>query len=418
MEKIKTALIVFLVFTMCVLSYLSVTIWSGTGWFSELFEPSRGEYIPPNGTHLNVGTVPYKISVSSGTAIHTQSRITAQNELYKDIKTLLYESIGSMEQVSAISEEDFFAIYQGQAITVENIGPIPLYLMGERGNNTEIAENNVKTLAIYKQGKAVTIGFRDEGNGRYFKSQTAASAMAFDSVTEKYKESNGIFAHVLNLNLLMQRKERFQILGNTPQVLPVYRLMGDKLLPDGQEAEQEMLQILGMNPLLAKDYQENSGTKVYVEDGGVVRFSTKNGISFVGKETGTALPVDDPYELINVGISRIGQLAGAILPENSAMTVSLAKLKEENGETTVSFYTMVDGAMVSDGKFGAGFTVSGGTISKLWLDLPELEEAGSAEILAETDGAQVAERLQTLHFTAMYGSKDGKLVPYLGYLED
>lgn len=421
MEKLKTAVIVFLVLTMCIMSYLSVTIWSGTGWFSQLFEPDRGEYIPPSLTTLDIGTVPYKISVSSGGMVHTQSRITAQDELYKDIETLLYEAIGSMEQATSISEEDFFAIYGGQAVTVENSGKVPLYLMGDkvRSGNAATANYTVKTLALFKESKAVFIGFRDEGNGRYFKSQTAASLTALEAVVTKYPNDNGIYAHELGLNNNIQRKDRYEILATEPQTLQVYQLTGRKLLPEDQEHEENILNILGVNPYLAKSYQESSGTKVYVEDSGVVRFGVKNGISYTRKDTAAPGTVTgDAAELINLGISRIGQLAAAILPEGSGVTLDLAAVTETAGEVTVSFYTMLDGAMLSDGKYGAGFSVQNGGIDKLWFDIPQVEAGGTAEILSEVDGARVAGRLQSLRFMAMYSVQGNQLLPYLGFVEE
>lgn len=421
MEKLKTAVIVFLVLTMCIMSYLSVTVWSGTGWFSQLFEPDQGEYIPPSLTALDIGTVPYKISVSSGSMVHTQSRITAQDELYKDIETLLYEAIGSMEQATSISEEDFFALYGGQAVTTENSGNVPLYLMGDkvRSGNAATADYTVRTLTLFKESKAVFVGFRDESSGRYFKSQTAASLVALEAVVEKYRNDNGMYAHELGLNNAIQRKDRYQILATEPQTLPVYQLTGRKILPDGQEQEEQILNCLGVNPYLAKSYQENSGTKVYVEDSGVVRFGINNGISYTRKDAAVpGTPLIDTAELINLGISRIGQVAATILPEGSEITLDLASVTEAAGVVTVSFYTMLDGAMLSDGKYGAGFSVQNGGIDKLWFDIPQVEAGGSAEILSEADGARVAGRLQSLRFMAMYSVQGNQLLPYLGFVEE
>ena len=413
MKRIKSVILVLLTFSMCFLCYATLMVSSGRG-INYIF----GEFSVQNGksdgkeSEYKASAVPAKISVAGEHILFTEENITVKSEIYKDCERFITEAIGSMSSVEEITAEQYKeAVFQNSLI-VKYSGEIPLFMLSEWSGGHISDRFSVRIMGFSKSEWDIYAYFKDEASEKYYRSKTAAGVQFLADIAEKYRTQNAVFAE----------KYISDFDGNEAEVLctesPVVNILqikeGSYAFDDGKE--EDILRILGINPYLAKSYQESSDVRIYVEGDGVLRADTQGRLTYSASESGIETGAVDGKETALAAVDKLYELASVLYGENTDMRFDIDEVKTDGSDADVQCVLKYGGISLEGDRFGAGVSVSDGKIIKLWIDNPYLEKSEYLTVLSTADAAAL--KPDKSSFETVYIWQNGLFMPITGAEEN
>ena len=276
--------------------------------------------------------------------------------------------VNYVEEITAEQYKE--AVFQNSLI-VKYSGEIPLFMLSEWSGGHISDRFSVRIMGFSKSEWDIHAYFKDEASEKYYRSKTAAGVQFLADIAEKYRTQNAVFAE----------KYISDFDGNEAEVLctesPVVNILQIK---EGSYAfdagkEEDILRILGINPYLAKSYQESSDVRIYVEGDGVLRADTQGRLTYSASESGIETGAVDGKEASLAAVDKLYELASVLYGENTDMRFDIDEVKTDDSDADVQCVLKYGGISLEGDRFGAGVSVSDGKIIKLWIDNPYLEKS-------------------------------------------
>jgi len=285
-EPVKSVLIVLLALSAAFLA------WRGQ-IFAAFFPPAEELPLPVSerqpGDGVSPAALPVTAAVSSagGLIYGVKYDRAASEALMESFTPLLAEALGSAEEPSAISEEEWRSRLFGESLYLDYGFSLPISVLSAwMGVEAPWAgELEGSALLLDRDGSSVRLSFRD-GEGNCRSCGTAASWPTLRSLLEENLPNGAAFAFSIRG---LEACEPYELVLETlPQL---YLVQGS---PVQEAAAAVLAEAFGIHLAGQSRFTEENGTVVYPGDDGVLRLSADGGIEYASAEGGRRLTADSP----------------------------------------------------------------------------------------------------------------------------
>ena len=317
--------------------------------------------------------------------------------------------VNYVEEITAEQYKE--AVFQNSLI-VKYSGEIPLFMLSEWSGGHISDRFSVRIMGFSKSEWDIYAYFKDEASEKYYRSKTAAGVQFLADIAEKYRTQNAVFAEKYISDFDGNEAE---VLCTESPVVNILQIKEGSYAFDGGK-EEDILRILGINPYLAKSYQESSDVRIYVEGDGVLRADTQGRLTYSASESGIETGAVDGKEAALAAVDKLYELASVLYGENTDMRFDIDEVKTDGSDADVQCVLKYGGISLEGDRFGAGVSVSDGKIIKLWIDNPYLEKSEYLTVLSTADAAAL--KPDKSSFETVYIWQNGLFMPITGAEEN
>lgn len=280
--------------------------------------------------------------------------------VFESFSAALGEALGSASNAEEVTEDQWRECLLSGSVTFDFYYPRPLSLLSMwLGTAAGGAGSfSARFVSLSCEGDAVSLYFRSEPDGTFYRCGTGVSTSAVSAKLDSYKRNNASFAF---------ENDKFSGVAPYTVVLDelpaVHTVNCDSAL--GSLDLEGLMSALGMNSYVIRPYTESDGTQVYVENGKNLKINGDGSISF--KTSLTYTTGQDAISAVSVASELVTQVLGSCCGD--AETYFSGVRSSGSGVYEVEFEYIVGGIPVelSSGRAAAQVTVSGGEVMKLEL---------------------------------------------------
>ena len=418
-EKLKNLLLVFLGLLMAVLFVVNLTLGlegEGLSALRRNFALGQEHVAADTGDDSQAAILPAKVAVRGPSGLYLAAGEGA-SELLGAVSPILSEALGSVEEIHAVSEQEFLDALSGWGVSVGFTFDVPFSMLqhlwtGETGFS---AEQAVTTLAVVSMEEQAALVFRDGGSGRCYLAQTAASYERLYDQCAAAPAANAFYAF---------EKDGYQMLApceavwSEPVYYPVYQAVSPDFSAEGVVSEG-LLSAFDINPFLAEVYKESNGDIIYIEGYVALRFG-KDGLLHYSASGGGGIDLrlaeglserelrDAAARQTHALLERVAAAAGC----TGDFSVSGVESRG-SGRYVIAFEQMLGGGFVTDPDGdSAVVTVEQGRVTAIRLRLRSCTAAGQTMILPTALAISLLEGTEN-HLYVRYTEQNGTLTPGL-----
>lgn len=425
-ERAKNAALAGLFVLMIFLLYLSLTLGveREDGLLARVFGVAETEeevtLQPRSAVELRA------LAVCTPNGVRMPENSAEKEEMQSAVSAVYAEAVGSAGEAQNITRRQYLELFSAPAIYFGFDAELPLFLLrawvGFEGGERD---SRVRGLVVADGGGQVNIAWYDTAAGQYRMAPTAAGIDRLAQACEPWSESNAIFA--------FQDSDFAALCADEPVLLragteTIYNALPPAFAEAG-ELSRELLAGFGLNPYLARVYEEAAGDMVYVENYNALgynalRMSAKGELTYTAGAAGQGISLGlseeeaADWSLLVEGVRALLSDLNAQAGASGAYSLSEI-IQEQNGELALLFDLTVDGYAVVSERPAAHAVVQDGQVVYLRMSPVRCEAAGTQSILPARQAVAALKGGHNLRLNVRYVEKEsGVLTPVLCSTEE
>lgn len=386
-ERLKNLLLAALLLLMVVLlgvtMLLSMRNSQGGKRLMQAFQPAQE--VSSGKLNITVMAWPEKLAVLSEAGVYYAADGEGYALLYQQGEAVCLEALGSADVPQTLTEREYQAMLKAPAIIAEYHNALPLYLLQAWGGGEELREGQmVRRFALVKTQEGVGLLLTDEEGNRWY-AKTAASAAELEELCAQPWQNNAELAENQFSGLMWD-----ELLLSGATTLQGYEEQQPDIVEKG-ELSQQVQKLFSMNPYLARVYQNSSGSLVYVEGRSTLSLSPDGELIYAGAE-GADLELSEEQEPQRTAeiCQKVCTLIREVWGETGAFgRLNLDSVRQENGQTVLTFALDMDGRFLEREESWAQVTVEDGVLIGASVSLRQMETQESTVLLPMRQAAGI-----------------------------
>lgn len=303
--------------------------------------------------------------------------LTTTDEVFEPVGALLREALRSVDSFSPCESQSFFDALNGTSVYCDFLEPLPLPVLAGLVGASLDSGLTARRLVIASTEGGTALYLWDEGNG-YRYGRSAVSQEELHSVVNSY-ELNGAFFAMDGQEPYAAGAAPCSLFLLEPPELPV--LTVDSALPESNG----LLAAMGFYPRTNSRYTESSGVEVVTDGDRTLRLSPDGSIRYrSGGDPALSISFAGETPTVTEAVMGASALLNALLPEQSGRAgLYLSGVRQAESTLTLSFGWQAGGVPIrfSGGGSAAEVTLSGGTVSSLYLRFRQYTETEETSLL-------------------------------------